>query len=63
MLETQIINDGKKPYLVILDYKECTRLKEIEEDYKDLKEIERCKIKSQDFIDHKSLMEKLNLNS
>ena len=58
MIKTQIIKEKNKPVLVILDYKEFVRLKEIEQDKIDYYSAIETKQKNKKWVAHQSLKKK-----
>lgn len=61
MIKTQIIKEGKVPRLVILDYKEYIRLKEIEQDKIDYYSAIEVKRKNKRWTRHEDLKKELEL--
>lgn len=61
MIKTQIIKENKKPVVVIMDYKEYLRLKEIEQDKSDYASALLVKQKNKKWISHKDLKKDLGL--
>ena len=61
MVKTQIIKKDKEPVVVILDYKEYVRLKEIEQDSKDYREALTIKEKNKKWTAHAALKKELGL--
>jgi len=61
MIKTQIIKEGKIPRIVILDYKEYVRLKEIEQDKIDYYSAIEVKRKNRKWTIHEDLKKELEL--
>ena len=61
MIKTQIIKEGNKPKIVILDYKEYLRLKEIEQDKLDYYSALIIKKRNRKWTNHSDLKKELNL--
>jgi len=61
MIKTQIVKEDNKPTIVIMDYKEYLRLKEIEEDRVDYYSASEVKRKNKKRKNYKELEEELGL--
>ena len=61
MIKTQIIKEGRTPKIVILDYKEYVRLKEIEQDKLDYYSAIEVKRKNMKWTSHEELKKELEL--
>lgn len=61
MIKTQIIKEGKIPRMVILDYKEYMRLKEIEQEKLDYYSAIEVKRKNKRWTSHEGLKKELGL--
>ena len=61
MIKTQVIKEGRKPVMVVLDYKEYERLKEIEGDKSDYYSASMVKRKNKKWKSHKDVKNELNL--
>ncbi|MGR3310767.1 MAG: hypothetical protein ACUZ77_08325 [Candidatus Brocadiales bacterium] len=61
MIKTQIVKEGNKPVVVIMDYKEYLRLKEIEQDKSDYYSALDVKTKNKKWTNHDALKEELGL--
>jgi hypothetical protein len=61
MIKTQIVKEDNKPAIVIMDYKEYLRLKEIEEDRVDYYSASEVKRKNKKRKNYKELEEELGL--
>jgi len=59
MIKTQIIKDGDKPKMVILDYTEYLRLKEMEQDKIDYYSAIEVKRKNKRWTSHEDLKKEL----
>jgi hypothetical protein len=61
VIKTQIIRQDRKPVVVIMDYKEYLRLKEIEEDKKDYYSAAKVKMRNKRWKTHTDLKKELGL--
>ena len=61
MIKTQIIKEGKTPRMVILDYKEYLRLREIEQDKTDYYSAIEVKRKNKKWTSHEKLKKELGI--
>lgn len=61
MIKTQVVKQNNKPVVVIMDYKEYLRLKEIEEDRKDYYSALAVKMKNKKWKTHDELKKDLGL--
>jgi hypothetical protein len=61
MIKTQIVKEDDKPVVVIMDYKEYLRLKQIEEDREDYYSALKVKIENKKWKSHKELKTELGL--
>lgn len=61
MIKTQIVKEDNKPVVVIMDYEEYLRLKEIEEDRGDYYSALQVKMKNKKWKDHEDLKKELKL--
>jgi hypothetical protein len=61
MIKTQIIKEGKTPRMVILDYKEYLRLREIEQDKTDYYSAIEVKRKNKKWTSHENLKKELGI--
>jgi len=61
MIKTQIIKEGKTPKIVILDYKEYVRLKEIEQEKLDYYSAIQVKRTNKKWTSHEDLKKELEL--
>ncbi|MCX5811234.1 MAG: hypothetical protein NT178_01620 [Proteobacteria bacterium] len=61
MIKTQIIRKDKEPVVVILDYSEYARLKEIEQDSKDYRSALTVKKRNKTWTTHEDLKKDLGL--
>ena len=59
MIKTQIVRSDDKPVVVIMDYKEYLRLKEIEEDREDYNSAMQVKMKNKKWKTHSELKKEL----
>jgi len=59
MIKTQIIKEDSKPIMVILDYIEYKRLKDIEEDKSDYISALKIKEKNKKWYSHKELKKEI----
>ncbi len=62
MIETQIIKSDDKPIMVVLDYQEYKRLKELEQDYLDYQEIQNIKKKAPEFVPFEKVKKDLGIS-
>lgn len=61
MIKTQIVKEDNKPVVVIMDYEEYLRLKEIEEDRGDYYSALQVKMKNKKWKTHEDLKKELEL--
>ena len=61
MIKTRIIRENNKPLAVVIDYKEYTRLKEIEQDKRDYYSALQVKLKNKKWKSHNELKKELGL--
>jgi hypothetical protein len=59
MIKTQIVRSDDKPFIVIMDYNEYLRLKEIEEDREDYYSALQVKMKNRKWKTHDELKKEL----
>ena len=62
MIKTQIVKKDNKPVVVIMDYEEYLRLKEIEEDRDDYYSAVQVKAKNKKWKTHEVLKKELGLD-
>jgi hypothetical protein len=61
VIKTQIVKENNKPVVVIMDYKEYVRLKEIEEERKDYLSASKTKAANRKWTSHEDLKKGLGL--
>jgi hypothetical protein len=61
MIKTQIVKEDNRPVVVIMDYKEYLRLREIEEERKDYYSASNVKMKNKKWKSHAELKKELGL--
>ena len=61
MIKTQVIKEGQKPVMVVLDYKEYERLKEIEENKSDYYSASMVKQKNKKWTSHEDVKKELKI--
>lgn len=59
MIKTQIVKSDDKPFIVIMDYKEYLRLKEIEDDKEDYYSTLQVKMRNKRWKTHEELKKDL----
>lgn len=61
MIKTQIVKENNKPVVVIMDYKEYLRLKEIEQDKADYYSALKIKRINKEWVKHNDLKKELGI--
>jgi hypothetical protein len=61
MIKTRVIKENNRPLAVVIDYREYTRLKEIEQDKKDYYSALKVKMENKRWKSHSELKKELGL--
>ena len=61
MIKTQVIKEGNKPIVVVMDYEEYVKLQELVEDVEDYKKVVKIKKTNKKWIRFEELRKEMNL--